>query len=83
MSESSVRPTDASSSSPPSTARRYPRPRLSSLGLGPGKLTRLKRLLYQHGPGGGTLLVLPIDQGLEHGPVDFFSNPDALDPQYQ
>jgi len=27
--------------------------------------------------------VLPIDQGLEHGPVDFFSNPDALDPQYQ
>jgi len=83
MSESSVRPSDASSSSSPSAARRYPRPRLSSLGLGPGKLTRLKRLLYQHGPGGGTLLVLPIDQGLEHGPVDFFSNPDALDPQYQ
>jgi class I fructose-bisphosphate aldolase len=43
----------------------------------------LKRLLYDHGPGGGTLLVLPIDQGLEHGPVDFFINPDALDPQYQ
>ena len=40
-------------------------------------------MLYDHGPGGGTLLVLPIDQGLEHGPVDFFSNPDALDPQYQ
>jgi class I fructose-bisphosphate aldolase len=43
----------------------------------------MKRLLYAHGPGGGTLLVLPIDQGLEHGPVDFFPNPDALDPQYQ
>jgi class I fructose-bisphosphate aldolase len=53
------------------------------MGLGPGKRTRLKRLLYDHGPGGGTLLVLPIDQGLEHGPVDFFANPDSLDPKYQ
>jgi len=43
----------------------------------------LKRLLYDYGPGGGTLLVLPIDQGLEHGPVDFFANPAALDPSYQ
>jgi fructose-bisphosphate aldolase, class I len=64
-------------------ARRYPRPPISRLGLSPGKRTRLKRLLYDHGPGGGTLLVLPIDQGLEHGPVDFFENPEALDPQYQ
>jgi fructose-bisphosphate aldolase, class I len=63
--------------------RRYPRPPLSRLGLSPGKRTRLKRLLYDHGPGGGTLLVLPIDQGLEHGPVDFFENPAALDPTYQ
>lgn len=53
------------------------------MGLNPGKRTRLKRLLYDHGPGGGTLLVLPIDQGLEHGPVDFFANPDSLDPKYQ
>ncbi|MCI4321440.1 MAG: fructose-bisphosphate aldolase [Thermoplasmata archaeon] len=66
--------------SPPPRARR---PALSSLGLSPGKLGRLKRLLYGHGPGGGTLLVLPIDQGLEHGPVDFFVNPDAADPSYQ
>jgi len=29
------------------------------------------------------MLVLPIDQGLEHGPIDFFDNPDALDPGYQ
>jgi fructose-bisphosphate aldolase, class I len=29
------------------------------------------------------MLVLPIDQGLEHGPVDFFANPDSLDPRYQ
>jgi fructose-bisphosphate aldolase, class I len=59
------------------------RPSLRSMGLSPGKLARLKRLLYTHGPGGGTLLVLPIDQGLEHGPVDFFANPDSLDPSYQ
>jgi fructose-bisphosphate aldolase, class I len=65
------------------TATRYPRPPLSRLGLSPGKKTRLKHLLYDHGPGGGTLLVLPIDQGLEHGPADFFANPDSLDPQYQ
>jgi class I fructose-bisphosphate aldolase len=59
------------------------RPRLRDLGLSPGKRTRLKRLLYDHGPGGGTMLVLPIDQGLEHGPIDFFENPDSLDPGYQ
>ena len=40
-------------------------------------------MLYGHGPGGGTLLVLPIDQGLEHGPMDFFANPASLDPSYQ
>ena len=62
---------------------RHPRPALSRLGLAPGKRARLRHLLYDHGPGGGTLLVLPIDQGLEHGPVDFFVNPDALDPDYQ
>lgn len=62
---------------------RHLRPRLSDLGLSPGKRTRLKRLLYDYGPGGGTLLVLPIDQGLEHGPVDFFANPESLDPDYQ
>ncbi|HEV2429598.1 MAG TPA: fructose-bisphosphate aldolase [Thermoplasmata archaeon] len=59
------------------------RPRLSDLPLSPGKRTRLRRLLYDHGPGGGTLLVLPIDQGLEHGPADFFENPASLDPAYQ
>lgn len=29
------------------------------------------------------MLVLPIDQGLEHGPVDFFPNPASQDPDYQ
>jgi len=62
---------------------RFPRPPLNRIGLSPGKRARLHHLLYEHGPGGGTLLILPIDQGLEHGPVDFFVNPAALDPQYQ
>jgi len=85
MDESTPPPSSAPSvpSGPGVSARRYPRPALSTLGLAPGKRTRLKRLLYQYGPGGGTLLILPIDQGLEHGPVDFFVNPDALDPKYQ
>jgi fructose-bisphosphate aldolase, class I len=71
-------PRDASA-----TATLARRPSLDEMGLSPGKRTRLKRLLYDYGPGGGTLLILPIDQGLEHGPVDFFSNPDSLDPDYQ
>ncbi len=85
MSESSTPPAPAvpGRAGPGSGPTRFPRPPLSRLGLSPGKQVRLRRLLYDHGPGGGTLLVLPIDQGLEHGPVDFFSNPDALDPRYQ
>jgi fructose-bisphosphate aldolase, class I len=86
MSEPSVHPTAVSAagaSRGSGALHRYARPTLAEMGLGPGKRTRLKRLLYDHGPGGGTLLVLPIDQGLEHGPVDFFANPDSLDPRYQ
>ena len=48
-----------------------------------GKRTRLNRMLYEHGPRNGTLLILPIDQGLEHGPVDFFTEHDCLNPEYQ
>ncbi|MHA1653495.1 MAG: class I fructose-bisphosphate aldolase [Candidatus Thorarchaeota archaeon] len=48
-----------------------------------GKRVRLHRLLYEHGPGNGRLLILPIDQGLEHGPVDFFPNPESIDPNFQ
>jgi class I fructose-bisphosphate aldolase len=59
------------------------RPSLDELDLSLGKRTRLHRLLYEHGPANGTLLFLPIDQGLEHGPVDFFPNPDSADPDYQ
>ena len=59
------------------------RPTFREMGVSLGKQVRLTRMMYEHGPGGGTLLVLPIDQGLEHGPMDFFSNPEALDPEYQ
>ena len=51
--------------------------------LSPGKRTRLRRLLFEFGPGNGTLLLLPIDQGIEHGPRDFFPNPASKDPDYQ
>ena len=51
--------------------------------LAPGKRTRLRRLLFEFGPGRGTLLFLPIDQGIEHGPRDFFPNPASKDPEYQ
>ena len=51
--------------------------------LAPGKRTRLRRLLFEFGPGSGTLMLLPIDQGIEHGPRDFFVNPASKDPEYQ
>lgn len=60
-----------------------PATRLGELDLNQGKLVRLHRLLFEHGPANGTLLLLPIDQGLEHGPVDFFPNPDSADPEFQ
>jgi len=56
---------------------------LDSLAVPHGKRVRLWRMLHGHGPGNGTLMVLPLDQGLEHGPTDFFPNPAALDPDYQ
>ena len=62
---------------------RVKRPTIDDLALSPGKRARLHRFLYEYGPGNGTLLLLPIDQGVEHGPVDFFDNPDSIDPEYQ
>ena len=56
--------------------------RLRDLGLSTGKKARLHRILYQHGLRNGTALFLPYDQGLEHGPRDFFANPAAGDPKY-
>ena len=56
---------------------------LDDLHLAPGKRARLYRLLHGHGPGGGLGMFLPVDQGLEHGPRDFFDNPDSADPEFE
>ncbi|MEP0815229.1 MAG: fructose-bisphosphate aldolase [bacterium] len=61
----------------------YKRPKLDELDLPLGKRVRLHRMMYEHGPGNGKLLILPIDQGLEHGPIDFVSNPECKFPKYQ
>ncbi len=53
-------------------------------GQTPGVKTNLARLL-NHGRLGGTgrMIILPVDQGFEHGPDRSFSmNPAALDPHY-
>ena len=50
----------------------------------PGTLTNLWRIL-NHGKLGGTgkLVILPVDQGFEHGPARSFApNPAAYDPRY-
>jgi fructose-bisphosphate aldolase, class I len=50
----------------------------------PGTLTNLARLL-NHGQlaGTGKLLILPVDQGFEHGPArSFAANPAAYHPHY-
>src|SRR5881296_4440795 len=50
----------------------------------PGTLTNLARLLT-HGALGGTgrMVILPVDQGFEHGPGRSFAmNPPAYDPRY-
>ena len=50
----------------------------------PGTLTNLARLL-NHGAlaGTGRMVILPVDQGFEHGPARSFApNPDAYDPRY-
>jgi class I fructose-bisphosphate aldolase len=50
----------------------------------PGTLANLARLL-NHGKlaGTGKLVILPVDQGFEHGPARSFApNPPAYDPRY-
>jgi class I fructose-bisphosphate aldolase len=53
-------------------------------GQNPGTLTNLARLL-NHGRLGGTgrLVILPVDQGFEHGPARSFAvNPPGYNPAY-
>ena len=50
----------------------------------PGVLTNMARML-NHGriAGTGKMVILPVDQGFEHGPArSFAKNPDAYDPHY-
>ena len=50
----------------------------------PGTLTNLARML-NHGrlAGTGKMVILPVDQGFEHGPARSFApNPPAYDPRY-
>src|SRR5579872_190498 len=50
----------------------------------PGTLTNLTRLM-NHGvlAGTGKMVILPVDQGFEHGPARSFGmNPDSYDPTY-
>src|SRR3990172_3650445 len=68
---------------PAMVIERVRRPSLEGIPLTHGKRGRLYRLLYEHGPGHGTMLVLPVDQGLEHGPVDFLPNPPSENPDFQ
>lgn len=53
-------------------------------GENPGVLSNIARILM-HGRLGGTgkVLILPVDQGFEHGPArSFWKNPAAYDPRY-
>jgi len=50
----------------------------------PGTLTNIARML-NHGRlgGSGKMVILPVDQGFEHGPARSFApNPDGYDPRY-
>jgi len=50
----------------------------------PGTLTNLARVLNHGTLGGrGRMVILPVDQGFEHGPARSFApNPDGYDPRY-
>jgi class I fructose-bisphosphate aldolase len=53
-------------------------------GESPGVLGNLRRLLYSGALAGtGKLVILPVDQGFEHGPARSFApNPAGYDPEY-
>ncbi len=50
----------------------------------PGTKGNLARILMEGRLGGtGRMVILPVDQGFEHGPARAFGpNPDAFDPRY-
>ena len=50
----------------------------------PGVLTNLARIMNQGTLAGtGKMVILPVDQGFEHGPIrSFAKNPEGYDPEY-
>jgi fructose-bisphosphate aldolase, class I len=58
------------------------RPSIDQVTTNTGKKVRLHRLLHGHGVGNGTVLFMPYDHGLEHGPRDFTGAEQAADPGY-
>ena len=49
-----------------------------------GVVSNLEKILHQGALGGtGKLVILPVDQGFEHGPIQSFTpNPQGYDPEY-
>ena len=67
-------------SSPPRSRRSSPGTRARIPGV-KGNLARL--LMHGRLAGSGKLVILPVDQGYEHGPArSFAANPPAYDPHY-
>ena len=48
----------------------------------PGVKTNLIRMLSHGKVAGSGKLLIPVDQGLEHGPTKFHKNPDSYNPHY-
>ena len=51
--------------------------------IGEEKKAKLEKMMFDRGFKNGKLLFLPVDQGIEHGPVDFLVNPPSIDPEFQ
>ena len=55
---------------------------LDKMHLASGQYSRLHRMMYEYGTANGTLLLLPYDHGIEHGPIDFLDYLQGADPEY-
>ena len=78
MSETALKPV------PPAITNRTREILSGYQGQSPGTLANIARLLnHGHLAGTGKLVILPVDQGFEHGPArSFAANPSGYDPNY-
>ena len=78
MSETALKPV------PPAITNRTREILSGYQGQSPGTLANIARLLnHGHLAGTGKLVILPVDQGFEHGPArSFAANPPGYDPNY-